>query len=125
MKKPWWQPPDWAFGPVWTAILAMAAVAAALAWRAAPEGAARGWILAVLLINCMLHVSWSALFFKFKRPDWALIEVAAFWLSILSLILVLGQHSLTAGALLVPYIVWVTIAAKLNYDVMRLNEPFG
>jgi tryptophan-rich sensory protein len=125
LKKPRWQPPDWAFGPVWTVILAMAAVAAALAWRDAPDGAARGWILVALLVNCALHILWSPIFFKLKRPDWAFVEVIFLWLSVVLITLVLGRYSLAAGLLLVPYIVWVTVAAKLNYDVMKLNEPFS
>jgi tryptophan-rich sensory protein len=125
LKKPRWQPPDWAFGPVWTVILAMAAIAAALAWQAAPDSTARTWIFVALLINCVLHVLWSGIFFKLRRPDWAFVEVIFLWLSILSLILVLGYHSFAAGLLLVPYIIWVTIAAKLNYDVKQLNGPFG
>jgi tryptophan-rich sensory protein len=125
LRKPSWQPPDWAFGPVWTVILAMAALAAALAWRDATDAVARGWILVVLIVNCVLHVLWSPLFFKLKRPDWAFVEVIFLWLSVLALVVVLGRHSAMAGLLLVPYIVWVTVAAKLNYDVVKLNGPFA
>ncbi len=125
LRNPSWKPPDWAFGPIWTVILVMAAIAAALAWQAAPSTKARSWIAAVLAINCALNILWSALFFKMRRPDWALAEVIFLWLSILSLILVLGYYSRTAGLLFIPYILWVSTAAILNYRIVQLNRPFG
>jgi benzodiazapine receptor len=125
LKKPGWKPPDWAFGPIWTTIFIMAAFAAALAWEAAPDGGAQTLVVAVLLINGALNILWNILFFKMRRPDYALIEVAVFWLSILALIVVLGSHSATAGWLIVPYIIWVTAASLLNYQIVKLNGPFG
>ena len=125
LKNPPWKPPDWAFGPIWTVILGLAAVAAALAWQAAPDSTAKRLILGVLLLNAVFHVVWSALFFRLRRPDWALVEVLMLWVSIALLIAVLGMHSLSAGLLLVPYIVWVSVAAFLNYEVVRLNGPFN
>ena len=124
LKNPAWKPPDWAFGPIWTTILVMATISSALAWEAAPGGAARLLIVAVLAINSVLNIAWSYIFFKMKRPDWALIEVALLWLSILSLILVLGSYSWTAGLLMVPYILWVSTAALLNLRIVQLNGPF-
>ena len=124
LKNPAWKPPDWAFGPIWTTILVMATISSALAWEAAPGGAARLLIVAVLAINSVLNIAWSYIFFKMKRPDWALIEVALLWLSILSLILVLGAYSWTAGLLMVPYILWVSTAALLNLRIVQLNGPF-
>ncbi len=125
LRKPSWKPPDWAFGPIWTAILIMAAISAALAWEAAPDAGARTQVFIVLLVNSILNIAWSGIFFKMKRPDWALIEVAVLWLSILALILVLGRYSATAGWLMVPYLVWVSIAAFLNFRIVRMNGPFG
>ena len=125
LRKPSWKPPDWAFGPIWTVIFVMATIASALAWEAAPEGGARWLVVAVLAINAILNILWSAIFFKMRRPDWALIEVAALWLSILSLIIVLGHYSSTAGLLLVPYILWVSAAALLNFQIVQMNKPFG
>ncbi|MGA7266274.1 MAG: TspO/MBR family protein [Aestuariivirga sp.] len=125
LKKPSWKPPDWAFGPIWTIILVLAAVSAALAWDAAPDTAMRGWILFVLIVNSILNIAWSGIFFKMKRPDWALIEVLLLWLSIVALIVVLGQASRLAGLLMVPYLAWVSTAAFLNYRIVQLNRPFG
>jgi benzodiazapine receptor len=124
LRKPSWQPPDWAFGPVWTVILVLAAISAALAWEAAAATGARQAVLAVLVINSILNIAWSGIFFKMKRPDWALAEVAMLWLSIVALIVVLGSVSTTAGLLMVPYLVWVSIASFLNYRIVQMNKPF-
>ena len=125
LRKPSWKPPDWAFGPVWTTILTLAAVSAALAWDAAETGAARTAVLVVLVINSVLNIAWSGIFFKLRRPDWALAEVALLWLSIVSLIVVLGWQSPLAGLLMVPYLLWVSIASLLNWRIVQLNGPFG
>ena len=106
-------------------ILILAAISAALAWDAAESAGAKTAVLTVLLINSILNIAWSGIFFKMRRPDWALIEVALLWLSIVALILVLGSHSTTAGLLMVPYLVWVSIASFLNYRIVQMNKPFG
>ncbi|TGD98749.1 TspO/MBR family protein [Methylobacterium nonmethylotrophicum] len=124
LRVPSWKPPDWAFGPVWTTILTLAAVAGVLAWNAAPEGAARAWLVAAFAVNGALNIAWSGLFFRLRRPDWALVEVTALWLSIALLMLAVGRHSGIGAVLLVPYLVWVAIAALLNWSILRLNGPF-
>ena len=83
LLKPSWQPPDWLFGPAWTLIFALATASAVDAWRSAESRAQREWVIALFALNGFLNVSWSTLFFALKRPDWALIEVAFLWLSIL------------------------------------------
>lgn len=125
LKKPAWQPPNWAFGPVWTVILVLAAISAALAWEAATGPGAKAWVFGVLLVNSILNIAWSGFFFKLRRPDWALVEWALLWLSVLSLIIVLGRYSTTAGLLMLPYIIWVSIAGLLNYRIVQLNRPFA
>ena len=125
LQKPAWQPPDWLFGPVWTTIYALAAIAGVRACRAAASQSSRDWIIALFALNGFLNVLWSLLFFRLRRPDWALVEVGFLWASILLLIVVLGRHSRSAGWLLVPYLVWVGFAAVLNLSVVRLNAPFG
>jgi len=125
LKKPSWKPPDWAFGPVWTVILVLAAISAALALEAATEPGARMKVLTVLVVTSVLNIAWSGIFFKMKRPDWALVEVVVFWFSILALIVVLGGQSALAGWLMAPYLAWVTVATFLNYRIVRMNGPFG
>ncbi len=125
LKKPAWKPPDWAFGPVWTTIFVLAVIATAIAWDAAAGTGARPLIFWALAINAVLNIAWSGIFFKLRRPDWALGEVVLLWLSILSLILVLGSVSTLAGVLLVPYLLWVSTATFLNLRIVQMNGPFG
>ncbi len=124
LRVPSWKPPDWAFGPVWTTIFTLTAIAGVLAWNAAPEGRERAWLVVAFGINGLLNIAWSGVFFRMRRPDWALVEVAALWLSVLALILVVGRHSGLGALLLLPYLVWVGIAAMLNRSIVRLNGPF-
>ena len=125
LKKPTWQPPDWLFGPAWTAILALASLAALLAWREAPDRGSRILIIGLFAANSVLNIAWSPLFFMLRRPDWALAEVPFLWLSILAPIVVLAPFALTASWLMVPYLLWVSFAAVLNLTIVRLNRPFG
>ncbi len=122
--KPSWQPPDWLFGPVWTLIYALAAMAAVLSWRGATDAAARGRILILFSLNAFLNILWSLLFFRLQRPDWALAEVPLLWLSIIVLMVGLRGYSRTATWLLLPYLVWVSFAAVLNAAIVRLNPGF-
>lgn len=125
LVKPAWQPPDWLFGPVWTTIFALSALAGVRAWEEAPDRARRDSMLALFALNGFLNVLWSLLFFRMRRPDWALMEVGLLWLSVLALIIVLSRYSPRAGWLLAPYLAWVAFAAVLNFTVVRLNAPFG
>jgi translocator protein len=125
LVKPSWQPPDWLFGPVWTVIFGLCALSAAIGWRDAPSRTSRDWIIALFALNGFLNLLWSLLFFRVKRPDWALAEVGLLWLSVLVLIVFLGRFSPGAGRLLWPYLAWVTFAAVLNWRIVALNAPFG
>jgi tryptophan-rich sensory protein len=125
LQKPDWQPPDWLFGPAWTIIFALAALSAVVAWRAAPSDESREWIIGLFAVNGVLNVLWSALFFRLHRPDWALVEVVFLWLSILVPILIFLRYAKPASALLVPYLAWVSFAAILNWEIVKLNGPFG
>lgn len=118
-------PPDWAFGPAWTIIYALAAIAAVLGWRGAQSKRARSWLLSLFFINAALNVAWSFFFFTLRRPDWALAEVATLWLSVLALIVFLAPIRRLAAVFLAPYFLWVVFAAYLNYRVVMLNAPFG
>ena len=124
LKQPAWKPPDAAFGVIWSLIFTLCAVSGALAWRAAETARLRRRVLVLLGANAVLNIVWSALYFKLHRPDWALIEVVFLWLSIAALIVGLWRISRWASALLVPYLVWVSIASALNLATVQLNGPF-
>lgn len=125
LKQPPWKPPDWAFGPIWTTIFALAAAAGVIGWRRAPSRSARELLLLLFAANGFLNVFWSLLYFRLHRPDWSLVEVPVLWLSVLALIVVLARHAKSAAWLLAPYLLWVAIAALLNWQTVTLNGPFG
>jgi translocator protein len=124
LHKRRWQLPDWLFGPVWTVIFGLCALSGYLAWRNAPNRGGRDGVIALFVLNGFLNVLWSALFFRLKRPDWALTEAVLLCLSILLMILALPRYSKAASALLVPYLAWVSFATILNWSVVELNAPF-
>lgn len=125
LNKPRLQPPDWLFGPAWTLILACWAAALGMAWIAADTPAAQRSLLIVFGLNAFLFVIWSPIFFKLRRPDWALVEIVPFWVSILVSIIVVAPISSTAAWLLAPYLGWVGFAFWLNWRIVVLNKPFG
>lgn len=125
LVQPPWKPPDWLFGPAWTLIYGLVAAAGVLAWRRTPPGARRDSTMALFALNAFLNVLWSLLYFRLHRPDWALIEVVALWLSIVALMVAVHRHAPTASWLLSPYLLWVSFAGWLNLATVRLNGPFG
>jgi tryptophan-rich sensory protein len=125
LRKPAWNPPDWLFGPAWAVILGLAAWSGVLAWTRAPDAAERILIAVLFGANIVLHLLWSPLFFNFRRPDLALIEVPFLWLSVFALMVVVAPLAPMASWLLLPYLLWVAFAAVLNLAIVRMNPPFG
>lgn len=125
LKQPAWKPPDWAFGPIWTTIFALAAAAGVIGWRHLPTRSAQEWMLASFALNGFLNVFWSLLYFRLHRPDWALLEVPFLVLSVLAMMFALRRSATVAPWLLMPYLVWVSIASVLNWYTVHLNGPFG
>lgn len=127
LNKPRWQPPDWLFGPAWTVILGLAGWSYYVGLTQAPTPDARLAVHALFAANFVLHFAWSPLFFKAKRPDWALRENVLLWLSVTALMVVLPRviNDSFAGWLNVPYFIWVTFAFVLNWTIVKLNAPFG
>ncbi|WP_373487207.1 TspO/MBR family protein [Blastomonas sp.] len=125
LTQPSWTPPNWLYGVAWTLIFALAALASLAAWRGAPNANTRTKVIGLFAFNGFLNVLWSLLFFRVQRPDWALIEVAALWLSVAFLIVYCGRFSKPAALLLLPYLAWVSVVAALNAAIVQLNGPFG
>lgn len=125
LQKPSWQPPDWLFGPAWTIILGLSGWSFYLTLETAATLKDTLLIAGLFAANFALHLAWSPLFFKAKRPDWALYENVFLWFSVLALCVVLPHHSLFAGWLNMPYICWVSFAFFLNWKIVQLNRPFG
>lgn len=125
LRQPPWRPPDVVFAPIWTIVFALTAAAGAFAWYKDSSVRGRQWIVGLFALNYTLNVVWSIVFFQLRRPDFALVEVVALWGSVLALIVFLKSRAPIASLLLIPYLVWVVIAAFLNFEVVRLNGPFG
>jgi tryptophan-rich sensory protein len=121
LVKPSWAPPNWVFGPVWTTLYVLIGVALFLVWR---EGVNRKDVkiaLLVFAVQLILNILWSVIFFGFNSLLGGLLTVIILWIAILANIIVFYKVSKPAGLLLVPYIVWVSIASYLNYSVYLLN----
>jgi benzodiazapine receptor len=127
LRKPSWQPPDWLFGPAWTIILAAAGWSFYLGLTNAPNETARNAVWLLFGVNFVFHLLWSPLFFKAKRPDWALAENMFLWVSVALLVFVLPRVADTplAGWLNLPYLLWVSFAFVLNWKIVQLNRPFS
>ena len=121
LVQPWWKPPDWAFAPAWTLIFGCTAVSAIGAWHAATRARDQFAIGIGFTINAMLNILWSVLFFKLQKPLWAGIEVFALWGSILWLMLGIRRINPSAARWLLPYLIWVSYAASINWGVVWLN----
>jgi translocator protein len=121
LAKPAWTPPSWLFAPVWTVLYGMMAVAAWIVWRqqgVAGAPAALSSFVAQLLLNTL----WSWLFFGTQRPDLAMLDIMALWIAILLTAGAFWGRSRVAALLLVPYLLWVSFAAALNWSIWRLNS---
>lgn len=123
LQKPSWQPPDWLFGPAWTTIYVLTSIAGVKAWRRADE-VQRRYFLGALLLNLVLNLLWSLIFFTSQRPDIALLEVVPLWLSILLMVLLVRDYSPQSALLMLPYLGWVAFATYLNWTIVKLNAPF-
>ena len=125
LRQPDWKPPDFAFGPIWTTIFTLCAVSGWLAWCSAVSRFERRAVLTVFACNAVLNVLWSYLYFALHRPDWAMLEWVALWLSVLAVVLVLRRIEPAAGWLNLPYLLWVSAAGLLNLATVQLNGPLG
>ena len=120
LQKPSWTPPGAVFGPVWTILNISMGIAAWLVWRRAGfYGAplALGLFLAQLIFNGL----WSYLFFGLHQPGLAFVEILLLWLMILATLIAFWRVQPAAGALLAPYLLWVSFASVLNFQLWRLN----
>ncbi|MFH0777840.1 MAG: TspO/MBR family protein [Candidatus Eisenbacteria bacterium] len=121
LDKPWFTPPNQLFGPVWTALYVLMGVSAFLVWR---RGLGTPWAQLGLLafaVQLVLNVGWSVLFFGLRSPEGGFVEITILWVAILATLVNFRRVSRTAAVLLIPYLVWVSFAAILNFSIMRLN----
>ena len=120
LRKPSINPPDSAFGPVWIALYIAMAIAAWLVWRQHHRTAVGGAIL-LYAIQLLLNVGWTAAFFGMRSTFAGLVVIGMLWVTILAMIIAFSHISAIAALLMIPYLLWVSFAALLNYRIWQLN----
>lgn len=121
LTRPDWAPPAGWFGPVWSVLYAAMGVASWLVWRTAGGiGPARG-ALGLFVLQLMLNALWSWLFFGWHLGAAAMADIAVLWIAIVCTVVAFWRIRPLAGALLLPYLAWVSFAAALNWAVWRMN----
>lgn len=120
LAQPSWAPPSSRFGPVWAVLYAVMGIAAWLVWRRAGFRKARA-ALTLFLVQLGLNALWSWLFFGWHRGALAFADILLLGALIVATLIAFWRVRPLAGALLVPYLLWVAFAAALNYSVWQLN----
>jgi len=120
LVQPDWAPPPSVFGPVWTVLYALMGIAAWLVWRSGGFRTNRQ-ALTLFLVQLALNALWSWLFFAWHRGGLAFTDIVVLWLFIAATIVFFWRVRPLAGVLLIPYLLWVSFAAVLNYSVWQLN----
>lgn len=120
LEKPAWNPPDWLFAPVWTTLYLLMGTAWVIVRRHARAGS-REFADAVFSVQLALNLLWTVVFFGMRDIDGGLVTIVLLWLGIVATVVHFASVRRAAGALLVPYLAWVTIASLLNYEIWKLN----
>jgi len=120
LSKPAWTPPDWVFGPVWTTLYFLMALAAWLVWRRTGWSTGRT-ALVLFALQLVLNAAWSPLFFSLHSPGIALVDIILLWAAIAATLWSFGRISALAASLFVPYLMWVSYATALNWAIWRMN----
>ena len=120
LVRPAWAPPASVFGPVWTVLYAAMAIAAWLVWREGGFRRARSALM-LFLAQLALNAVWSWLFFAWHLGALAFFDILLLWILIVATLIAFWRIRALAGALLIPYLLWVSFAAVLNYTVWQLN----
>jgi benzodiazapine receptor len=120
LSKPDWAPSPLLFGPVWTMLYILMAIAAWLVWRQDGLSGAKG-PLVLYVIQLALNALWTWLFFRWRQGEAAIVEIIVLWLFVLLTLVIFWRRNILAGILLLPYWAWVTFATALTMEVWRRN----
>lgn len=121
LAKPAWTPPDWAFGPVWSTLYVLIGVALFLVWRQGLDRRDVRYALLIFAIQLILNILWSVVFFGLHSLLGGFILILLLWIAIFANIIAFYVISRAAGLIMIPYLVWVSIASYLNYSVYLIN----
>lgn len=122
LKKPTWTPPKWAFGPAWTSIYCSVGYASYLVWQDGNGFERAALPLSIYGCNLALNWSWTPLFFGAHKIRWALYEITVLWGTTAAMGVAFYRVNPLAGYLVIPYLVWNSLAVALNYVIDRDNE---
>lgn len=121
LNKPWFNPPNWLFSPVWTSLYIMMGIALWLVWKSDASQKLKQRAIYLFAAQLVLNFFWSLIFFYLHQIGWAMVEIMAMWGMILLSIVAFANVNKAAAWLLVPYISWVSFATILNYSIWKLN----
>ena len=121
LNKPSFSPPNWLFGPVWTALYILMGISFFLVWKMDP-GRERNLAILVFLLQLLLNFGWSFIFFYFKMIGFALFEIVVLWISIIIMLVLFYRIKPLAAFMNIPYLLWVTFATILNAAYYFLNR---
>ncbi|MFC4261985.1 TspO/MBR family protein [Ferruginibacter yonginensis] len=121
LNKPSFNPPSWVFAPVWTTLYIMMGIAFYIIWKSHAKLEKRYTGYTYYWLQLAANFLWSFLFFYYRQPGWALIDIVLMFILISCTIISFRKVSKTAAWLLVPYLCWVTFATALNFEIWRLN----
>lgn len=121
LNKPPFQPPNWVFGAVWTVLFILAAISAILIWNTRPQTGLTYLVMALFVVNGILNVVWSALFFGNRMIYPAVFEAGVLCVSVIAIIIVAWPISRAGSLLLIPYALWTAFATYLTAVIHQLN----
>ena len=121
LEKPFFSPPNWIFGPVWVTLYLLMGISLFVVWRRRENNLQKKKGFILFFIQLILNAFWSVAFFGLKSPFLGLINILLLWASILFTIQHFLKISRTAAVLLLPYVLWVSFAAVLNFSFWILN----
>ncbi len=120
INKPSWNPPNWLFGPVWTILYICMGIALGIVWH--NKHLLQKKAITLFLIQFVLNLCWSAIFFNFHQIGWAFVEIIIMLVMIVITLYHFYQIKKVAGILLIPYLIWVSFATILNGTIWQLNS---
>ncbi len=121
LNKPFFSPPNWIFGPVWSFLYLLMGISLFLVWESKNKKGAIRKAGKYFFLQLGLNTAWSLVFFGLKNPTFAFLEILILWASILATIRIFLNINRTAGTLLLPYLAWVSFATVLNFAIVLLN----
>mgnify|MGYP001340309502 CR=1 FL=1 len=121
LEKPQLAPPNWVFGPAWTALFLLMGIALFIVWQKGLNKKNVKAAFSIFIGQLALNVLWSIIFFGLHSPGFAFVEIVFLWFAILATIIAFAKVSKPAAWLLVPYILWVSFASYLNFMIWMLN----